>query len=232
MEHHENVKELNQVLDFSIALFEELYQESKQAPYITMMGLFAAMVEQCQALGTLLEQHQFAATQSITRNVLEIYVDIINVKKEGNYVNYLWAEYYNREKELVKAKTKQKQYRKLRNDRFSLYRPSQDFYCLTISEKFTQADLKDVYSSVYCILSAHTHSGVFSLLNRITEDGKSNKLSNQCLFKKSPSEIEFLSIPLITHYLLDACEIVAKGHGDEPLAIVQEIRSHLTEKPS
>jgi hypothetical protein len=232
MAHRENVKEFNQVLDFSIALFEDLYQESKQAPYITMMGLFAAMVEQCQALGTLLEKHQFAATQSIARNVLEIYVDIINVKKEGNYVNYLWAEYYNREKELVKAKSKQQKYRKLRNDSFSLYRPSQDFDCLTISGKFTLADLKDEYSSVYCMLSAHTHSGVFSLLNRVIEDGKSNKLSNQSLFKQSPSEIELISIPLIAHYLLDACEIVAKGHGDEPLAIVQKIRSHLTEKSS
>ncbi|EGA67903.1 hypothetical protein VISI1226_18361 [Vibrio sinaloensis DSM 21326] len=166
MEHHENVKELNQILDFSIALFEDLYQESKQAPYITMMGLFAAMVEQCQALGTLLEKRQFAATQSIARNILEIYVDIKNVAKEGNYVNYLWAEYYNREKELVKSKSKQKQYRKLRNDSFSLYRPAQDFYCLTISEKFTQADLKDEYSSVYCRLSAHTHSGCFFIIKQ------------------------------------------------------------------
>ena len=232
MEHHDNLRELGQILDFSIALFEDLYQESKQAPYITMMGLFAAMVEQCQALGSLIEKRQYAATQSLARNILEIYVDIKNVSKEGNYVNYLWAEYYNREKELAKTKSKQKHFRNLRNDSYSLYHPNQDFYCLTISEKFTQVNMKDEYSSVYCMLSAHTHSGVFSLLNRVIEKNKSNKLSTQSLFKQSPSEIELLCIPLVAHYLLDACEVIAKGHGEEPLTIVQKVRSHLMGKSS
>ena len=229
MNHLRNVKELEQVLDVSIALFEDAYFDSTEAPYATMIGLFASVVEQCQALLTLLKQNQFASTQSIVRNILENYVDIKNIELEGNYANYLWSEYYNREKELTKAKPLQKKYRKLRNECYAFYRPDEEFRCLTISEKFNLVSLKDEYTSVYSVLSAHTHSGIFSLLNRCIGSNKINKLSSQSLFKKTPSDIEVIAIPLVTHYLLDSCEVIAKGHGELPLKMIRLVKEMLME---
>lgn len=89
MQHLKNVKELKQVLDVSVSLFEDAYFDSKDTGYATMMGLFASIVEQCQALLMLLENNKFTSTQSIARNILENYVDIKNIELEGNYVNYL-----------------------------------------------------------------------------------------------------------------------------------------------
>ena len=228
MEYHENKEELCKALDFSIALFGELYQESKQAPYITMMGLFATMVEQCQALSTLIENNQFSATQSITRNILEIYVDIKNIENDLGYIDYLWAECHDREKGFAKTRPQKALARKLRDEKYSLYRLNEGYKKLEIAQKFNQAGLKKHYSSVYCMLSAHTHSGVFLLLNRIAEGSESNDLSSQGLFKQFPSEVELLSLPLITNYLLDACDVVASGHDEESYSAALEMISNLS----
>lgn len=232
MQHLKNMKELEQVLDVSVSLFEDAYFDSTDTPYATMMGLFASIVEQCQALLTLLKNNQFTSTQSIVRNILENYVDIKNIELEGNYVNYLWSEYYNREKELTKVKSLQKKYRIRRNECYALYRPDEEFRCLTISEKFSLASLKEEYITIYCVLSAHTHSGVFALINRVMETNRNNKLSSQSLFKKTPSDLEINSIPLVTHYLLDSCEVIAKGHGELPLAMIRLVKKMLMESSS
>ncbi|MFA0657428.1 DUF5677 domain-containing protein [Vibrio sp. 10N.222.49.C12] len=232
MTHIENLEELDQVITISTALFEDTYHSSISAPYITMMGLFAAMVEQCKSLSILIHEQHFVATQSIVRNALEIYVDIKIVESDGNYVNYLWAEYYNREKELSRKKYQQNKYRKLRREAYELYKPSQNFDGLSIYDKFKLAGLQEDYKALYGSLSCHTHSGVFSLLNRVMETKKTNKLSEQGLFKITPSELEIAAIPLITYYLLDASEIIAKGHGDVPVELIKEFRQYLLNKSS
>lgn len=232
MTHTENVEELDQVIDISIALFEDANHHSVSAPYVTMMGLFAALIEQCKSLSILLHAQRFVATQSIVRNALEIYVDIKNVEKNGNYVNYLWAEYYNREKEQSRKKSQQKKYRKLRQESYSLYKPNQDFLCISIYDKFKLAELQEEYRTVYSPLSSHTHSGVFSLLNRVIETEQVNKLCEQGLFKMAPSKIEIAAIPLVTYYLLDASETIAKGHGDEPTELIIAFRQYLMSKSS
>lgn len=229
--YSKNVMELEQVLDISVSLFEDANFDSKESPYpyVTMMGLFASTIEHCKALLLMLKKKQFHATQPISRCILENYVDIKNIEIEVNYANYLWSEYYNREKELAKKKSKEKKYRKLRDEYYENYRPNEKFKCLEIVEKFKLASLKDEYKLVYSALSCNTHSGVFSLLNRVMESKKRNTLSGQCLFKNTPSDMEITIIPLVTYYLLDSCEIVARGHGDEPLAMIQFFKQKLME---
>ena len=45
MEYTESIKELKSIVVFSEALFKDLHTESKHASYITMMGLFATLIE-------------------------------------------------------------------------------------------------------------------------------------------------------------------------------------------
>ena len=179
-----------------------------------------------------MENKSFSSTQTLARTAFEVYVDILNLKKDGNYTNYLWAEYYNREKELNKSGSKNKFLKKKRDECFKLYDEKSAFEVFTISQKFNLANFKAEYKSIYSLLSAHTHSGIFSLLNRIIEDGEVNKLSQQGLFKSKPSEVEILSIPLVCNCLLDACEIVAKGHDSEALDFVNKLRNILLSRSS
>lgn len=227
--HSKNVEELEKVLDVSVSLFEDTSLDLKEAPYFVMMGLFASVIEHCQSLLLMLKNNQFSVTQPISRCILEYYVDIKNVEQGNNYVSYLMSEYYNRKKENTDKRSEKNKYRKLRDKFYENYRPSEKFKCLTISEKFKLASLKEVYKSIYNPLSGTTHSGVFSLMNRTIESGENNKLSGQKLFKTTPSDMEINIIPLVTYYLLDSCEIIAKGHGDVPLAMIQLFKKRLVE---
>jgi hypothetical protein len=177
MEHTESIKELKSIVIFSEALFKDLHVESKHASYITMMGLFATLIEHSSGFLILMESKSFSSTQTVARAAFEVYVDILNLKKDGNYTNYLWAEYYNREKEINKSGAKKKFLKNKRDECFKLYHENGDFEALTISQKFNLANFKAEYKSIYSLLSANTHSGIFSLLNRIIEHGEINKLS-------------------------------------------------------
>jgi len=232
MSFTEDIRELKNIVMFSVALYEDLKQDSECASYSTMMGLFATMIEQCDGFVKLMENKSYICTQPITRAMLEAYVDVLNIKKNGNYVGYLWAEYYNREKELSKTKSKQKELRIKRNDSFERFSSSTVFETLSISEKFKLADFGAGYKSIYPLLSAHTHSGVFALLNRVIEEGENNKLSKQKLFKSSPSQTEALAIPLMSNCLIDVCEIVAEGHDVTALKKVKLLRRVLVNKSS
>ncbi|MEY8215965.1 MAG: hypothetical protein RPR97_15950, partial [Colwellia sp.] len=92
------------------------------------------------------------------------------------------------------------------------------------------ANFKAAYKSVYSLLSAH--SGIFSLLNRIIENGEVNKLSQQKLFKSKPSETEIFAISLLCNFLLDACEIIARGHDNKALEFVNQLRTVLASRSS
>ena len=232
MEYMDSIKELKNVVKFSTALFEGLNIESRKASYITMMGLFSSLIEHSSGFIDLMESKSFSSTQTIARAALEVYVDILNLKANGNYANYLWAEYYDREKEIVKSNSKKKDFRVKRNDCYKLYDKEGDFNVLTIAQKFIMADFKVGYKSFYSLLSAHTHSGIFSLLNRIIENGESNKLSQQRLFKNKPSETEIFAISLLTNCLLDACEIIANGHDEKAVEFVNQLRNALRSRSS
>lgn len=228
--YEQDLKELDQIIEVASILFSELNTNSKIASYQLMMGLFASVIEQTKSFNALLNIKLFSSTQAIARNILELYIDIKNVEKDGNYTNYLWAEYFDREKELAKTKEKQKKYRKEREKSFSLYKEEESYKLLSIHEKFKLADMKDEYQTVYTKLSAHTHSGVLLLMNRIFRHDKEKTKIGQDLFKTEPSMVERYTVPLVSYYLLDACAIIAKGHDEEALKIVQEFRNHLLNK--
>ena len=66
-----STKELEAAVKVSTLLFEELYQESKNAAYSTMMGLYASLIEQCSALVILFKNKTFMSTQAISRTILD-----------------------------------------------------------------------------------------------------------------------------------------------------------------
>jgi hypothetical protein len=232
MNEIKELKELKGVIEFPVALYDDLYQESGSTAYSTMMGLFASVIEHCSTFVVLMDNKSYVGTQAIARAMLEAYVDILNIKTNGNFVNYLWAEYFNREKDLTKSKSKKKSLRDKRNNCFDLHREGATLGVLTISEKFNLADFKSEYRTFYPMLSANTHSGIFSLLIRVIEEGESSKLSKQALFKSKPSETERVSIFLMSDCLLNSCEIIAKGHDREALDAVEKFRELITIKSS
>ena len=159
-----DLKQLDAILSFSESVFDQLCIESKDGPYVTMMGLYASLIEQSRAFSLLFHNKSFIGTQSIARSVLEIYVDIRNIKHNGNYVNYILAEYYDRNKELAKKQSEEKKYRKKRNEAYKLYNPEESFALLTLYQKFKLVNFQDEYDRLYSVISGHTHSGFSFIL--------------------------------------------------------------------
>lgn len=232
MKHIEYINELKEIVEFTTTLYNEVHLKSKDAPYATMMELFATIIEYANSYIILIENNFHIGTQAVARAVLEAYVDMRNIQQNGNYANYLYSEYYDREKELATSKSKIRLNRNKRNELYKLYDQEGTFKVLSISEKFKLANLKTEYTSVYSVLSANTHSGVFSLINRLLEHGKDKMPSYRTLFKTTPSSIETSTIPLISYYLFDACKMVGKGHGDDVLILVAKFGDLLKEKYS
>lgn len=217
------LNQLDAIIKFSEKIFEALcIEDSKDGPYFTMMGLYASLLEQSKAFSILFHNKSFIATQAIARSLYEIFVDILNIKHNGNYVNYLFAEYHDRCKALCKKNSEKKKHRKKRNEAYKLYDSENDYKELSVYEKFKLIGFKEYYNSIYAYLSGHTHSGFNFILNRLDEGEKLNSLNRESLFKNEPCRLEISSIKLVSYCLKESSEIISKGHHKEAYDIVKE----------
>jgi hypothetical protein len=222
LDHQTYLKQLDAILNFSEVVFDQLCIESQDGPYFTMMGLYASLIEQGKAFSVLFHNKSFIGTQAIARSVFEIYVDIKNIKQNGNYVNYILAAYYNRKKELAKKNSEEKKYRKKRNEAYGLYKREETFELLTVNQKFKLVNCQDEYNRIYSLMSGHTHSGFDFILNRIESGDGIHNLSRQQLFKSEPNSLETCAIPLVSFCLKDTSEIISKEHHEKAYDIVKE----------
>ena len=113
----DDIEELELIISKAINTFEQVKLETHDGVYSLMIGAFTSMIEQAKSFSILYKSNCFSSTQPIARVICELYVDIKNIDKDLNYVNYLMYEYYVREKERTKAQSKRKQL-KIRRDKF------------------------------------------------------------------------------------------------------------------
>ncbi|SBT60894.1 Uncharacterised protein [Plesiomonas shigelloides] len=221
MNSENNLDTLNKIFEMSVELYDAIKGDGNENyAYTTMVGVFASMIEQTKAFTKLYECGLYASTQSIARCIIECYVDAKNIDLEPNYVNYLWAELFARQKEMAKSRGEKRKYKLRRDDCFKIYSGEDTYTEMSINKKFTLAGRKSIYEVVYSKLSSHTHSGISLLMNRVEVqcDGNIilNKLNND-LFKNTPSVLEKGVIEVLEVLLLEVCEIIGArcGRGAE-----------------
>ncbi|WP_299582126.1 DUF5677 domain-containing protein [uncultured Microbulbifer sp.] len=228
MDYKVYLKQLDAIVDFSEITFNALcIDNSTDARYFVMMGLYASLIERSRAFSRLFHDKLFSSTQLVARSVFEIFIDMKNVDCNGNYVNYLYAEYHDRNKSLARKESQKKIYRKKRSEAYSLFRPGKNYEELTIRNKFTAIDYQSYYDSIYSRMSGNAHSGYDLILSRLEDGGDLNKLNPDSLFKNLPNQLEVSSVPLVSLFLKESTEIISKPYGVEGLKIVDDFFNEL-----
>ncbi|WP_444887523.1 DUF5677 domain-containing protein [Microbulbifer sp. JMSA008] len=238
LDEHENyLKELDAIIKYSQVIFEGCCnKDNKDAPYQSIMGLHASMIELSTAFSKLFQNKLYIATLPIARTTYEVYIDIKNLEKNPNYANYLLAERQNRKKDSIKGRSNERESKKRRGDYYKLYKPNEEFKELSVAQKFKLAEHNQNSIKIYDYFSAHTHSGVNLFMARLESGYKVNELSGESLFKSKPNYLEAEAITYLSYMLKDASIAVSKIHGPAYLKEVTdnflEIEQHFNNIPS
>ena len=153
------------------------------------VSLNGSIVEMAYSCMILLKKGQFIGLPILLRSMLEGFVDLVSICKEENYLKNMQAAYYYDQRrffkyaieggqenpflaDLAKDKKLPEAFESARRDLAAL--EEEGFPKLQIYERFKQAELENLYTSIYCLLCRETHNNLSSLEKRhLTQvDGK------------------------------------------------------------
>lgn len=217
-------------LNLSLRLVKELKFDGSNEVHRYFMALYATILEQNRSAIALRAARSYAGIEQILRSCLEAYVDLSNLLRDNRYIDNLKFEYHRQWIKLAKAGIKGD------NDFLAAFRDNEDAKDLlnrhseslsalrkkgvskkTIEEKFKDADLEEVYKSVYNSLSAEGHNDLRALISRHffkTEEGEVQIR----LFEPPSSEAVDSTVDQFLGILIDSGVRVHRTLNSEPAA--------------
>lgn len=191
--------------------------------------LYASLIEIAHSINTLVEQDATVATKTITRGMLEAWVDFINLIDDPEYISYLSLR--NLEEWL-------KTYREAQNGNevFAQILESPDFQqrlehesaeaerlradgvrLLNVRQRFEKADLLDIYGGVYAWLCSESHNSYRALVRRhIVTSEKSMSLN---VLKETSIEDHLQVLDTLGEILLKSATVVHEKYGETADAV-------------
>jgi len=179
------VNQLQAIFDLVFSRTDRLVFNRRNAQHLYSVCMHGSILESTSACLTLLKKKELGAIPVMLRNLLEEYVDLVNVKKDPDYLKRMQASFL-REQSRVLAKAVETgdtnpylealsstdgikehfdnvtvQLASLRNDGFGE---------LGIRDRFDRAGLVDMYESVYALLCQHSHNNLNILERRHIEE--------------------------------------------------------------
>lgn len=183
---------------------KDLKFDKKHPFHLTVIQLHVSIIKLCGSIIILLEHEGKIGIPSISRTLMETFVEFKNLSNDRNYGYYMeathleqWLKVLNESKEgenpflspignmpdLDKQiKVDEKKLEDLKN---------RGYAPLSIKKRFEKAGMGDVYKSIYNFLSTDAHSGIQALINRHIDID----------FKKSDFEVVFYKGKPIEKYL-------------------------------
>ncbi len=233
----------NQILKDSIVFSNdhvvqlEMKKNDKYNSY--SVALYCSLIELAQSFEMLSREYPRSGSLAIYRSFLEHYVDLINLRNDGNYINVLDLEdAKSRLKQLKQAKAgniymKSLEYladekipeikQEIKDLKHSL---DKDYF--SVLNKFQMANMERDYKGLYSDLCNETHSSVSTLVKRHfrEEDDKSGIKLVIHAGKKSSSDIFYYGN--MAQYLAHAgsmvCQILKSPIKEKYDAYVEKIR--------
>lgn len=168
-------------LELSVARAGSVRYDSAEPEQLMLMGLYGSIIDVAHSMKTLVDNQAATGVPILLRSLLEAWVELRLLHDDAEYVRQM-RFLHNREwgKRLQRAASG--------NSYLSLVAAHEDFERsrashaqrvasdaaagasrLSIEQKFTRAGLRDVYESVYSLLSDHVHSSLGALMSRHME---------------------------------------------------------------
>lgn len=149
--------------------------------HVYAVCLHGSVLEMASAAITLLKEKQSSAVPVILRNLLEAYVDLVNITKSPDYLKHVFAAYYHEQKRILKVAIDRGEtnpylealansdnlevaYNLVAADLDAL--KDEGYDRLGVKERFDQADLMQLYESMYAYLCLHSHNNLTILERR------------------------------------------------------------------
>jgi len=149
--------------------------------HVYAVSLHGTILEMSSAVIALLKEKQYSAIPVVVRNLLEAYVDLVNVIKSPHYLKNMIAAYqYQRNKifrsalhhgqsnpyleALANSDDLQQEYDHITKELDDLKRDG--FNPLGVKDRFDKTGLHQLYESVYALLCLHSHNNLTILERR------------------------------------------------------------------
>jgi hypothetical protein len=224
--------ELRFARDSALRLTPHLRLNLRLRQHLYSFSMYLSMIDYATGVIALRETDGAIAISSITRSVLDIFVDIENIQRDLRYCDYL--EYTSNKETarmLRKAKLDQNPYfQSIKNDpefndsalseaesRIAVLEPRLVARKLTTEQKYAQVNRTSEYDAIFRELSGEVHNSVETAISRRfevdIEDGR--------IVPRAAAHIrfEFPCLVLIAEALVNAAEIVLKMCGHSTAAI-------------
>lgn len=141
-------------------------------------SLICTIAEQTSTVCRLINIQHNASVPMIVRNVFEAYVDLVNLLKDSDYKNVMYAEHLRQESKFLNSIKGGNIYAG-RYFSSGLYREQcaknkertkqlDKKYFMNFYERAKLAGLEDAYNVIYRMLSTHTHNNLKALFDRHT----------------------------------------------------------------
>lgn len=144
----------------------------------TILSLFATVVELAETALLIMQHNKVAGVKAIERSMLEAFIDLTILTKDGSYRNNMEAAYHKQRLKLINAgitgniflqgfdKNGMVAQRKAESEARQRELKDADYLKLTVEERFKRADFSDAYNSIYGSLCSETHNDLGALVKR------------------------------------------------------------------
>jgi len=179
------VNQLNVIYQSIFSRTDRLIFNRDNAQHLYSVCMHGSILESSSACITLLRNKECNAIPPLLRNLLEEYVDLVNVGKDPDYLKRMQSSFLKEQSRVLKKAIEsgdtnpylealsntdgiKGHYAKV-DDELSKLRES-GFGELGIRDRFDRAGLVEMYESVYALLCQHSHNNLNILERRHLEE--------------------------------------------------------------
>ncbi len=175
------IEKFEKVIESVLDSASHLSFNKEIAQHLFAVSLNGSIVEVAFSCMILLKKKQYIGIPILLRNMLEAYVDLVNIVQDHNYSKYMQAVYFKEQcnflKKAIQGGKKNPYLEALAEDRklpeayesacAKLEKLRNDgFKKLKVLERFELAGAEDLYNSIYPLLCRESHNNLSSLEKR------------------------------------------------------------------
>jgi len=199
-----------------------------------LMCLYCTIYEDCFSCMVLIKQNLLTAVSHILRNMLEAFIDFINLFEDENYLSSLELDFHNHRLRILKdglfEDTSQlDELIKGAKDKITEIENTNG-KALTIKSKFKQAGLENLYNGAYIRLCGEMHNNLAVLMDRSYNAERDVFM----LVNERPIEVFAPHVDTIFYIIAEATEIIYKRieiHNELLIVKIEELKDFLSNDP-
>ena len=179
------IERLENIYKVVFSRTDKLEFNRHNAQHLYSICMHGSVLESASACITLLNNKEWTAVPALLRNLLEEYVDLVNVRKDPDYLKRMQCSFLKEQSRVLKkaidsgdanpylealsnCEGVDSHYEKVISELAALR--SSGFGELGIRDRFDRARLVGMYESVYALLCQHSHNNLNILESRHLEE--------------------------------------------------------------